>query len=155
MVGRNRPPVLRICGSIAEAMGDLKLPGVQFVGVVNDLRPYYDGCDMVVLPTITGGGVAIKTLEALLHERAVLATRHALRGLPDKVVEAVGFEDDPVEYARLMLTIVRDPVRHRSQFERSRRAAELLRQYPFYEVLGKAVDSVRFSEPCSGSRDPK
>lgn len=143
MNGRRPPPALRICGAIAEAMGGSMLPGIQFVGVVSDLRPYYDGCDLVLLPVITGGGVAIKTLEAILHERAVLATRWALRGLPDNVVEAIGSEDDPVEYAKLMLAIIGDPARHRLQIERSRRAAELLRQYPFYEILGKAVDAVR------------
>jgi hypothetical protein len=75
----------------------------------------------------------------------VLATRQALRGLPEKVVEAIGFEDNPIEYAKIMLAIVKDPVRHRLQVERSRRAAELLRQYPFHEILGKAVDAVRLS----------
>jgi polysaccharide biosynthesis protein PslH len=146
-----RPPNLLVCGSIGETAGREKVPGVQFVGVVDDLRPYYDGCDIVLLPVINGAGVAIKTLEAVLYERAVLATRPALRGLPDKVVEAIGFEDDPIEYAKLMLAIVRDPKRHRLQLERSRRAAELLRQYPFYEILGKAMDSVRLSAALSGS----
>jgi len=147
MIERHPCPALRICGAIAEALGGLKLPGVQFAGVVNDLRPYYDGCDVVLLPVIAGGGVAIKTLEAVLYERAVLATRRALRGLPDNVVEAIGFEDDPVEYAKSLMSIVSNPARHHLQLERSRRAAALLRQYPFYEILGKAVDAVRLTQP--------
>jgi Glycosyl transferases group 1 len=140
-----QPPDLRICGSIAEAMVGVRLPGIKFVGIVDDLRAHYDGCDLVLLPVTAGSGVAIKTLEAVLHERAVLATRHALRGLPDSVVEAIGFENDPVEFAKLALTIIKEPERHSKQLGRSRHAAELLHQYPFYETLGKALDSVRLT----------
>jgi Glycosyl transferases group 1 len=84
------PPLLRVCGGIRSVMRDASPNGVEFVGVVDDLRTYYDECDLVLLPIVTGGGVAIKTLEAVLYERAVLATRHALRGLPDDVVTTIG-----------------------------------------------------------------
>jgi hypothetical protein len=144
--GQQLPPRLRVCGGIGAILGDVNLRGVEFVGVVPDLRTYYDDCDLVLLPVVTGGGVAIKTLEAVLYERAVLATRHALRGLPDDVVRTIGCEDDPVQFARSLLAIVADPKRHEAQLERSQRAAALLRQHSFYDVLGRAVDSVRFSQ---------
>ncbi len=48
-------------------MRDVNPRGVQFLGVVEDLRTYYDECDLVLLPIVTGGGVAIKTLEAVLY----------------------------------------------------------------------------------------
>jgi hypothetical protein len=99
----------------------------------------------VLLPVTTGGGVAIKTLEAVLHERPVLATRHALRGLPDDVVRTIGHEDDPVEYARSLLAIVSDQARHQVRLDRSRQAAALLKEHSFYRTLGKAVDAVRLT----------
>jgi len=72
-------PHLDICGNIKAAFDDVKLPRVRFRGMVEDLRPYYEQCDLVLLPVITGAGVAIKTIEALLHERPVIATRHTPR----------------------------------------------------------------------------
>ena len=139
-------PRLRVCGNIDAVMTHVNLPGVEFVGVVPKLWPYYNESDLVLLPIITGGGVAIKTLEALLHERPVLATRHALRGLPDEVVRAVGHEDDPVAYARSLLAAVMDKTTHQARLDRSRQAASLLKKHSFYQTLGKAVDAVRLSE---------
>ena len=71
------PPLLRLCGGIRSVMKDVNPSGVEFVGVVEDLRTYYDDCDLVPLPIVTGGGVAIKTLEAVLYERAVF--QHGMR----------------------------------------------------------------------------
>jgi hypothetical protein len=127
-------------------MREVNPRGVQFLGVVEDLRTYYDECDLVLLPIVTGGGVAIKTLEAVLYERPVLATRHALRGLPDDVVTTIGCEDDPSRFAKSLLGIIGEPKQHRATLKRSQRAAALLQQHPFYEVLGRGVDSVRFDQ---------
>lgn len=140
-------PGLRICGNIDAVMAHVNFPGVEFVGVVPELWTYYDECDLVLLPIVTGGGVAIKTLEAVMHERPVLATRHALRGLPDDVVRTIGHEDDPVEYAKSLLEIVSDQTRHRARLDRSRQAAALLKEHSFYGTLGRAVDAVRLGEP--------
>jgi hypothetical protein len=140
-------PTLRICGGIDAAMAHVDLPGVAFMGVVPELRTYYDEADLVLLPVITGGGVAIKTLEAVLHERPVLATRHALRGLPDDAVRTIGHEDDPTRYAKSLLAVISDKERHQAQVDRARQAAALLRGYSFYRTLGTAVDAVRLSGP--------
>jgi hypothetical protein len=140
-------PMLRVCGGIDTVMTHVTLPGVEFVGVVPELWPYYNEADLVLLPVVTGGGVAIKTLEAVLHERPVLATRHALRGLPDEVAQAVGHEDDPIEYAKSLLAIVFDHTKYREGWLRSRKAAILLKEHSFYATLGKAVDSVRLGDP--------
>ena len=149
-----RPPLLRVCGGIRSVMRDVNPSGVEFVGVVEDLRTYYDDCDLVLLPIVTGGGVAIKTLEAVLYERAVLATRHALRGLPDDVVTTIGSEDDPLRFAKSLLSIIAGPKQHRATLKRSQRAAALLRQHSFYEVLGRGVDSVRFDQSSDADRYP-
>ncbi len=146
IVGTEVPPTLRICGSIDAAMPHVQLPGVSFMGVVPRLWDYYDDADLVLLPVISGGGVAIKTLEAVLHERPVLATRHALRGLPDDVARSLGHEDDPIRYAASLLQIVTDSARHQEQLERSRMSASLLRAYSFGQTLADALDAVGLGE---------
>ncbi len=143
LCGERPAPLLQICGGIDRAMPETRADGVHFVGVVPDLRPYYEECALVILPVIIGGGVAIKTLEAVLHGRPVLATRHALRGLPSSVVEAIGYEDDPFEFAKSLLEIVTNAAHYAEQTERSRRARELLVRHSFYDVLKCGVDSVR------------
>jgi polysaccharide biosynthesis protein PslH len=140
-------PALRICGNIDAAMTLVKIPGVTFVGVVPKLWEYYDDADLVLLPIISGGGVAIKTLEAVLHERPVLATRHALRGLPDDVVQTIGHNDDPVEYATSLVAIITDQARHQEQLALSLQAATMLKAHSFQLTLGKAMDAVRLSGP--------
>ena len=67
-------------------IGDSKLaavPGVSFVGFVDDIDAMYEEAQAVVVPIQSGAGTSIKVLEALSRERTVFATPFALRGLAD------------------------------------------------------------------------
>ena len=97
----------------------------------------------LVTVTATGGGIAIKTIEALLHERPVIATRHALRGLPSDLVDLVGFADDPHMYARSVMRAIASEASLERQTQRSRQAAQVLRDQQFYRRLAEAMDAVR------------
>jgi glycosyltransferase involved in cell wall biosynthesis len=134
---------LEICGDINTLIKDPRLPGVRFRGIVGDLSPHYQQCDVVLLPVIMGGGVAVKTLEALLHERAVVATRHALRGLPEEVVETVGYANEPEAFADAVLRLLRSAGARDEAIQRSRRAVQLLRDQRFYDRLSAAMVAVR------------
>ncbi len=147
-------PQLDICGSIKGAFANVRRLRVQFHGVVEDLTPYYQRCDLVLLPVVTGGGVAIKTIEALLHERPVLATRHALRGLPQAIVETVGYANQPEEFAQAIRMLIGSPHLLEQRLDRSRRAAQLLRDQGFYERLTEAMDAVRLSDEVTQAHDP-
>ncbi|MDR3662625.1 MAG: glycosyltransferase [Mycobacterium sp.] len=136
-------PEIHICGSISAALAPSDSPFVKIHGIVPDLCEHYDQADIVLLPVITGGGVAIKTVEALLYERPIVATRHAMRGLPDKIADTVGFENDPGAFARQIVGLLRSQRMREFQTERVRRAAQLLREEGFYDRLSKAMDAVR------------
>jgi glycosyltransferase involved in cell wall biosynthesis len=56
------------------------LPGVQVVGFAPELSSSYMNAAVCVVPTFYGGGTKIKVLEALMMNRAVVTTEHALRG---------------------------------------------------------------------------
>ena len=56
-------------------------PGVRVAGYVEDLRPWYRGADVVVVPLRHGGGTRIKVLEAFAYRRPVVATPLAVAGL--------------------------------------------------------------------------
>jgi len=142
-VGHDSIPLLDIYGSIDIAMKDVRRTGLRFHGVVGDLRACYDRCDIVLLPVIVGGGVSIKTIEALLHEKPVVATRHALRGLPDEVIDAIGYANDPEEFAQTVVALLESDSLRREYTDRSRHGALLLRHQGFYERLTGALDAVR------------
>lgn len=145
-VPRGRRPVfprLDIYGRIADAFPDVQLPHVQFHGMVEDLADAYHQCDAVALPVIMGGGVAIKTIEALLYECPVIATRHALRGLPDEIVRTVGFHQGAEAFARQIATVLKSDNAHARYTDRSVRAAQMLRDSRFYDRLGAAMRHVR------------
>ena len=47
---------------------------------VPDLAPYYEAADFMILPIITGGGMKVKTTEALKYGKYIIGTREALEG---------------------------------------------------------------------------
>lgn len=136
-------PEINLCGSIAAILPPKLSPLLKVHGIVPDLRDYYDASDIVLLPVITGGGVAIKTIEALLHERPVVATRHALRGLPSEIADIVGYENDPEAFARQIVELLRSQRAREHQAGRVRKAAQRLREERFYERLANAMEAVR------------
>jgi glycosyltransferase involved in cell wall biosynthesis len=136
-------PEINLCGSIAAALPPKLSPLVKVHGIVPDLRAHYEASDVVLLPIITGGGVAIKTIEALLYERPVVATRHALRGLPSEIADIVGSENDPEAYARQILELLRSQRARDHQTARVRKAAQRLREERFYDRLASAMEMVR------------
>ena len=148
-----RPRVI-VCGGIADAFKGTQYPGVRFHGVVQDLERYYELSDIVLLPVIMGAGVAIKTIEAVLYERPVVATRHALRGLPSELVDAIGYVADSDEFADAILRMLRSTTVREQQARRIRLAAHLLHQEQFYARLAHAMAAVRIpaAEPGAIAR---
>ena len=56
-------------------------PGVTLHGFTDDLFAAYDGLDIVVNPVSFGGGLKIKTVEALCHGRPLVTTAIGAEGL--------------------------------------------------------------------------
>jgi glycosyltransferase involved in cell wall biosynthesis len=55
-------------------------PNVQVVGSVDDLAEWYYRADAVIAPIFEGGGMKVKTAEALMYGRRVFGTGEALVG---------------------------------------------------------------------------
>jgi glycosyltransferase involved in cell wall biosynthesis len=84
---REWTPVLQpIAGRIVVAGFDSaalpRCPGVDLLGEVADLRDFYETIDVALAPIEKGGGMKVKIVEAMMHGVPVLATEHALEGLP-------------------------------------------------------------------------
>lgn len=49
-------------------------------GKAEDLTPYYESADFVILPIVSGGGMKVKTAEALKYGKYIIGTKEALEG---------------------------------------------------------------------------
>lgn len=83
-------PVLLTNGSriVIGGFGSETLPstaGVEILGPVDQVTHFYDGIDVVVVPIELGGGMKVKVVEAMVHGVPVIATEHAIQGLPQAV----------------------------------------------------------------------
>jgi glycosyltransferase involved in cell wall biosynthesis len=56
-------------------------PGIEVVGAVPDMTPYYARATAVVAPLLSGGGTRLKILEAFACARAVVSTGVGCEGL--------------------------------------------------------------------------
>jgi glycosyltransferase involved in cell wall biosynthesis len=83
------PLQLTIVGNIDVSFKGQDYDNVEFTGMVDDLQSMYMRSDLIILPITNGGGIAIKTLEALQSGLPISCTRHAMRGLPSDVQQAL------------------------------------------------------------------
>jgi glycosyltransferase involved in cell wall biosynthesis len=60
---------------------------VDILGPVENIATFYDLVDVVVAPIERGGGMKVKVVEAMMHGRPVVATEHAMDGLPQAIAE--------------------------------------------------------------------
>ncbi len=59
-----------------------ELPGIHFLGPVQDLAPFLLGTDLAALPIVQGGGTRMKLLEYFALGIPVVATSKAVEGIP-------------------------------------------------------------------------
>ena len=56
------------------------VPGVVYLGFVDDLSPHYEHCDVVIAPIFSGGGALVKIPEAVSFHRPVVASDFSAEG---------------------------------------------------------------------------
>lgn len=112
---RNRHPqaVFRLVGSnpgpVARRLG--KLPGVQLVGQVPDVRPYLSQAALAVAPLRVARGIQNKVLEAMAMGKPVVATHQALEGIAVTPDVHVCRAATPREWVRSISELLTDPDR--------------------------------------------
>lgn len=106
--GVQRPLQLHVFGEGRLRTGDRR---VILHGPIDDLNRVWERCDLMVVPTHSGGGVSIKLAEALYHGMPVLTTRFATRGLPIAEDPALIICDEVAEWAQYLNTVAVDDLR--------------------------------------------
>lgn len=107
---------LSVLGSLAEPLRGGQLPaGVELVGFVPDLSPWYAGAELVLNPVAFGSGLKIKSVEALCHGRPLLTTPVGAEGLPDQVEHKAFEVAEPGDaFIEALVALLRAPDRMRS-----------------------------------------
>lgn len=94
-----RPVVLHVFGYGRVHVDDAR---VTLHGPVADLKRVWRKCDLMIVPTHSGGGVSIKLAEALYYGMPCLSTRFAVRGLPLGENPALIIRDDATEWVQYL-----------------------------------------------------
>lgn len=92
IIGRQPPPTL-----VKEAQG---FAGVEFLGFVDDIRPWMSRATGFICPIRDGGGTRLKVLNALAMGTPLLATPMACEGVPVTDGHDVLLADAPGDFVR-------------------------------------------------------
>nr|WP_255608895.1 glycosyltransferase [Methylosinus sp. Sm6] len=123
--GRAGAPPIKIVGNV-DAGVKARDPAIYraarscFIGRVEDPAAVYAAARLVLLPTISGHGLSIKTVEAMASGLPMIATRHAFRGMRMNAADFpnVVIADDAETFARALRDAADDP-RIASEAERA------------------------------------
>ena len=98
---------LRVAGTVKSAF-ETSYPRVQFLGLVDDLKPLYESAAVVISPLTVGSGLKIKLIEALAHGKSIVATTVSVEGTDDGVRSAVAVHDAPESFAAAIIELLSD-----------------------------------------------
>jgi hypothetical protein len=98
-----------VVGELGPAFGLTSGDGVVVHGLVDDLAARYAAADLCINPVQHGGGLKIKTVEALAHGRPLVASSHAVRGLEAHAGQAFLVADDGPAFAAAIARLIDDP----------------------------------------------
>jgi glycosyltransferase involved in cell wall biosynthesis len=94
--------------------------GALVAGYIADLDAELDAADVVLIPLRIGGGVKVKTIEAIRRARLVVSTTIGGTGVPEPLRAAMCVGDDAGSFSEHVIRLCRNPE------ERRRRVAELV-----------------------------
>lgn len=102
-VRENVPAVFRAVGD--RPARPLDGPGVEYVGRVESLRPFYERAHAVVVPVFYGSGTRLKVLEAMAYGRPVVSTPLGAEGLPVRAPEHLDTAVDAQTFAAALTAL--------------------------------------------------
>lgn len=84
-------------------------PGVEFTGTVADMRAYIAKAAICVVPLRIGSGTRLKILESAAMGKPVVSTPVGAEGLDFIDGQEILLRDRPVDFARAVAKLLRDP----------------------------------------------
>jgi sugar transferase (PEP-CTERM/EpsH1 system associated) len=115
IIGRSPTPAVR---ELAQAAG------IDVTGRVDDVRPHVARGSVYVVPLRIGGGTRIKIFEAMAMGKAVVSTTVGAEGLPVTHDHDIVLADEPEQFARAVVRLMRDAETRSALETRSRQTVE-------------------------------
>jgi len=109
---------------------------VRVTGRVSDVVPYIDAADVMVCPLRIGGGIKVKSIEALRRGKAIVSSSIGAQGLSPQARRAIATADEPEPFADAVVGLLSDPERRRRA---ERRAAAAGASLPTWDAASEAV----------------
>jgi sugar transferase (PEP-CTERM/EpsH1 system associated) len=127
------------------------VPAMKVTGTVPDVRPYIAKGAVYVVPLFVGGGTRLKIYEAMAMGKAVVSTSIGAEGLPVTSQKNIVLADDPAEFAREVVGLLRNPEKRRTL---GRAARELVEQSYSWDSVGQELGRIlnRVAESCGHKR---
>jgi GT2 family glycosyltransferase/glycosyltransferase involved in cell wall biosynthesis len=130
IVGSNPPPTISRLSEI---------PNVHVTGFVPDIRPFMARSSIYVVPLRLGVGIRGKILEAWSMKMAVVSTSVGCAGLRYENNRNLVIADTPQQFAKQIVSLVKDPLRRQNLGEEGRRTAE---QYYGWEKTVQQLEAL-------------
>jgi sugar transferase (PEP-CTERM/EpsH1 system associated) len=108
-------------------------------GAVDDIRPYLGKAAVCVVPLRSGSGTRIKIFEAMAMGKPVVSTTMGAEGLPVRHGENIILADDPADFARQVVGLLRDPQR---RADLGRAARQLVQQSYSWAAVASTFDEI-------------
>jgi glycosyltransferase involved in cell wall biosynthesis len=118
--------------------------GITVTGTVADVAPYLERSRVALAPLRAGSGSRLKILEALEASRPIVSTGAGLEGLEALSNAGVVLADEPADFAREVVALLRDPARARALGDAGRRAVHRTFLWdatlkPMFDAIDQAV----------------
>ena len=127
---------IHVAGNGAQWLAE-RYSNVSYVGFVDDVRVFLQQARVIAIPTLSGGGIQIKTLDAIASGSRIVATPLALRGIDDYPSTVTLAEGAEQFLSQLLSAIVSSDTDGASAAEAMRWS--LLRQNRFREKVNQGV----------------
>ncbi len=124
--------------------------GVEVIGPVPDMAPWFERATAVVVPLLSGGGTRLKVLEAMANGRAVASTRVGCEGLDLKPERDILVADGADDLAAACMRLLEDPELRETLAAAGRGVVEQLYDW---RMLGDRLAAV-FEAAAGGARIP-
>jgi glycosyltransferase involved in cell wall biosynthesis len=95
--------------------------GIEVTGRVDDVRPHIAAGSVYVVPLRVGGGTRLKIFEAMSMAKAVVSTTVGAEGLPVTSGRNIVIADEPGDFARAVVALIRDADARRRLEQEARR----------------------------------
>jgi len=97
------------------------VPGVNPVGGVPEVEPYYASAAVFVAPILTGGGIIVKVLDALAAGVPTVTTRYGNEGIRASDGKEILVADSPKDFAAAVISLFGDDAARNAMGEAGRR----------------------------------